>query len=124
MPTAPPRACPRCKGLVYGGRCQTCARARDQARGSAHQRGYTAAWHAFSSDWLQRFPWCGTRHDGQRHLAHSRCAQHGLQVRATCTDHILSLSLGGAHMNVANSQSLCGNCNRRKNIAHEGGFGR
>jgi 5-methylcytosine-specific restriction endonuclease McrA len=97
---------------------------REQARGTAHERGYTSKWAAYSRGWLARFPWCGMRVDGQLHAAHSRCVQQGQQVRATVTDHIRSMSLGGEQLDPLNSQSLCGDCNRRKAIALEHGFGR
>lgn len=123
MPNAPPRPCPRCRRLVLG-RCATCARARDQARGTAHARGYTKEWAEYSRTWLLRYPWCGMRSDGQIHNDHSRCAQRGLKTKATCTDHIRAMRFGGAQFDPANHESMCGDCNRRKNIKLEGGFGR
>jgi len=120
---APPHICPRCRVLVLG-RCPTCATARERARGSAHARGYTSAWADYSRRWLARFPLCGMRRDGQLHAEHSQCVQRGLETPATCTDHIQALRAGGARFDGANHQSLCGDCNRRKNIQFEGGFGR
>jgi hypothetical protein len=64
------------------------------------------------------------RQDGQLHVEHSRCAQQGLRVRATCTDHIRPIKDGGARLDPGNHQSLCAGDNARKCIAHEGGFGR
>lgn len=123
MAVAPPHICRRCNVLVHG-RCPTCVRTQDQARGTAHQRHYTRAWAAFSKQWLARFPWCGMRQDGQLAAEHSQCVQRQLWTRAACTDHIQAMAAGGAQYDPANLQSLCADCNRRKNIALEGGFGR
>lgn len=123
MAMAPPHICRRCRVLVYG-RCPTCTRTRERARGSAHARGYTAAWGDYSHRWLLRYPTCGMRRDGRLYAEHSRCVQLGLVTPATCTDHILSMRQGGHQFDSVNLQSLCGDCNRRKNIALEGGFGR
>lgn len=117
MSYALPRPCshPNCTRLVEGGgRCRDHARAIDQGRGSASARGYDAAWAEFSRDWLVRFPWCGQRADGWLHPEDSRCWQRGEMVPAACTDHILALRDGGAHMDPQNSQSLCVACNIAK----------
>jgi 5-methylcytosine-specific restriction endonuclease McrA len=64
------------------------------------------------------------REDGQLHAEHSLCARQGLmRVRATCTDHIVTMKAGGSKFESSNHQSLCADCNRRKAIAVEGGFG-
>jgi 5-methylcytosine-specific restriction endonuclease McrA len=57
-------------------------------------------------------------------MVHSQCATHGLQVRATVTDHIIAMADGGSQFDPSNHQSLCGACNRRKAIDLEHGFGR
>jgi len=54
------------------------------------------------------------RQDGAFHAVHSRCTQRGERVRATVTDHIVSLRDGGARMDPANHQSLCRSCNAAK----------
>lgn len=123
MTIAPPRLCGKCLRKITGP-CPTCARKRDQARGTAHARGYTAEWADYSRRWLARYPWCGQRADGLRHAEHSRCTRDLHQVRATVTDHIVAIKHGGARMDPRNHQSLCGPCNRRKAIELEGGFGR
>ena len=97
-----------------------CERTRDRARGGATARGYDATWARYSRHWLGWHPWCGERLNGRLHVEHSRCAQLGLRTRATVTDHLVALAQGGAHCSPANSQSLCGACNRRKAIALEG----
>jgi len=107
------RPCPRGHG-IFRGPCPQCVVQRDINRGTARDRGYDAAWDAFSAAWLQRFPWCGQRADGKLHAQHSLCVQLGERVRATVTDHIVALRHGGAHRAASNSQSLCTRCNTRK----------
>lgn len=114
MPTAPPRACPHCGRLRYGG-----APCPAHPRPSAVARGYDQAWATYSKAWLARFPWCGMRQDGAFHGEHSRCVQRGLRVNARCTDHIIPLRSGGERLDPANHQSLCASCNIAK-IAKEG----
>jgi 5-methylcytosine-specific restriction protein A len=117
MPTAAPHPCPgspSCSALVTSGYCPTHTKAKDAQRPSAAQRGYDAAWTTFSKWWLAQYPWCGQRLGGQLHAEHSRCVQRGQKVKATRTDHILSLRDGGAHRSPRNSQSLCNACNIAK----------
>jgi 5-methylcytosine-specific restriction endonuclease McrA len=116
VPGAPLQPCPRphCGRLTRGGLCPTHRQERERRRGTAQQRGYTAAWAAYSRAWLQRFPWCGQRADGLFHVEHSRCAARGERVAAEVTDHIRSLRDGGARMDPRNHQSLCKRCNTRK----------
>jgi len=123
MAEEPRRFCGRC-GRIVRGVCVMCRREKDRARPSAAARGYDTAWHAYSVRWLAAFPWCGQRFDGLLYSEHSRCAREGRRERATCTDHIVAMKAGGAKFDARNHQSLCGPCNSRKNIAHEGGFGR
>jgi 5-methylcytosine-specific restriction endonuclease McrA len=105
-----------------------CKRRRDQesdaARPSASARGYDTEWQTFSRAWLARYRWCGQRADGGLHGEHSRCVQDGRKTPAQCTDHIVAMKHGGRRFDRGNLQSLCSDCNRRKNIALEGGFGR
>jgi 5-methylcytosine-specific restriction endonuclease McrA len=54
------------------------------------------------------------RRDGTLSAVHSRCVQRGWRVRATVTDHIVSLRDGGARLDPANHQSLCRSCNAAK----------
>jgi 5-methylcytosine-specific restriction protein A len=111
--TAPPRPCSRCGRLVIG-RCLACTRRRDEVRGSAASRGYDEAWARTSRAWLARRPWCGQRLDGRLHTEHSRCAQRGERVAATCTDHIVAIRDGGSRLDPMNHQSLCTSCNTAK----------
>jgi 5-methylcytosine-specific restriction enzyme A len=130
MPMAPKRPCrqPGCGALVGRdaphGRCPAHAQAYDHRRGTAAERGYDGAWAAFSRTWRQRFPWCGMRADGQLYAEHSHCVQQGRRTPAACVDHIRAMQAGGPRFDPQNLQSLCADCNRRKNIALEGGFAR
>jgi 5-methylcytosine-specific restriction protein A len=124
MSYAPHRTCPSCRRVVPAGPCRRCSKKKDDDRGTAASRGYDAEWSKYSRAWLDRYPWCGQRADGQRHAEHSRCVQRGLATKAAVTDHIVALRAGGSRMDPRNHQSLCGPCNRRKGIASEGGFGR
>jgi 5-methylcytosine-specific restriction endonuclease McrA len=109
------RPCPRCH-RVSRGPCQFCARERDQARGSARERGYDPEWDLYSRQWLALYPWCGQRVGGAFSSEHSRCVQHGMRIRAGVTDHITPLAEGGAHMDATNHQSLCVSCNTAKSV--------
>jgi 5-methylcytosine-specific restriction endonuclease McrA len=91
-----------------GGRCS------DHQRASATARGYTAEWATYARAWLQRFPLCGQRQDGQRSPVHSRCTRLGVPTPARVVDHITSIVRGGDVFNPANHQSLCVACNTRK----------
>ena len=95
------------------------ARRSEQDSWRAHTQGWAKSRRRGSS-----VPLCGMRQDGQLHAVHSQCVQRGETTRATCTDHIQALNAGGSQFDEANLQSLCGDCNRRKGIALEGGFGR
>ena len=90
---------------------------RYDQRPSATARGYDTAWADYSRQWLQRYPWCGQRLDGQLHAEHSRCVQRGQRTRATVTDHIVALRQGGARLDPSNHQSLCHGCNAAKDAA-------
>ena len=126
MPSAPQRPCATasCPVLVTKGHCSAHAKVKDQARGTAQQRGYTYRWSQYSKAWLERYPLCGMRMDGALYAEHSQCVQQGHPTVAECTDHIVALAHGGAMYDPSNHQSLCLACNTRKAIAYEGGFGR
>lgn len=128
MPTAALRACAAigCRELVSKGRCPQHAKQADAGtRGTAHQRGYTHAWSAFSKSRLARLPFCGLRPDGTYDVTNSRCVQQGrLKTLAQCTDHIIPLRQGGAMYDESNLLSLCLACNSWKEATIErGGIG-
>lgn len=118
MATAVLRHCatPSCPEKVTRGHCAKHKRQRDRARGTRHERGYTNKWGAYSKARLARHPWCVGYPSGQH---------KPFTILADVTDHILSAR---AHPELfwdeTNHQSLCLDCNRRKAIAEEGGFGR
>jgi hypothetical protein len=80
-PCAHPGGCPE---LVESGCCPAHQRAREARRGSAHSRGYTAAWRAFRGRVTERMvaldivPVCGARLPGAPTTGDSRCQAAGL----------------------------------------------
>lgn len=108
-------ATPGCSQLVNRGHCSAHKRQTDQGfRGTAHQRGYTSRWAAYSRRFRLAHPVCGERADGTVDRSHSRCAQRGLTTPAECVDHIVPLSQGGAPWDPTNHLSLCLACNTWK----------
>ena len=108
MPSAPPHYCaePGCPALVRGvSRCPTHAATLDRARGTAQQRGYTAAWARYSRDRLARHPFCVGYPLGI----------HPHRTKATVTDHIVSAKRAPDRFwDPTNHASLCHACNARK----------
>lgn len=98
MPAAPLRYCLEtgCETQVTGGRCVEHDRSRDQARGSARERGYTSRWERFRLWFIRelirlrvpRAGLCGARLPGARETQSSLCAQQGLVVAGAHVDHI------------------------------------
>jgi 5-methylcytosine-specific restriction endonuclease McrA len=77
---------------------------------------HTQRWRRYSRQRLAQFPWCVGYPSGQ-HREAARLAE--------CTDHILpARAYPELVWEPTNHQSLCHDCNRRKAIAEEGGFGR
>lgn len=115
MPSKPQRLCAYGHTVPVGEKCPTCTRRYEQQRGSARARGYTPAWDAYSQGRLARFPLCVGYPKGV----------HAVPTMAQCTDHILNAKTHPELFWVeSNHQSLCFDCNKRKAIAEEGGFGR
>jgi 5-methylcytosine-specific restriction endonuclease McrA len=90
--------CPRC-GAMGGkqGRCPTCKRERERARGSAYRRGYDKA------------------HQRLRRLAiaqHPYCTDCGTNADL-CADHVVPLSRGGTNT-LSNYAVRCRRCNSSK----------
>ncbi|MBN8749514.1 MAG: HNH endonuclease [Variovorax sp.] len=121
MPNAVPRPCtfPGCGLLVSDGtgRCnahrQVERRQQDERRGTAHERGYSAAWQRARAGWLQKHP---------------LCAEHeaaGRAVAATIVDHkVPHRGDKDLFWDSDNWQSLCKSCHDRKTAREDGGFGR
>jgi 5-methylcytosine-specific restriction protein A len=105
---------PGCPVLVDHGRCPAHAKAKEQARPSAHKRGYTREWSRYSKRRLAKYPTCVGYPAGV----------HVVPRLATLTDHIISAQKRpDLFWEPTNHQSLCGACNTRKAVAEEGGFG-
>lgn len=102
-PWAPARA-HACGALLRPGqKCPRCARAADQARGTATQRGYGSAHRRWRAEILARDSAC--RDPFGRHP--------GRLVWATVADHIVPVRLGG-QWTEANGQGLCASCHAEK----------
>ena len=117
MPNAPLAFCATsgCAQRVPRGHCAAHSRVKDQARGTASQRGYTARWSRYSQQRLALHPWCVGYPDGV----------HPERTVADVTDHIQGAARRpDLFWEPTNHQSLCRDCNSRKAIAEEGGFQR
>lgn len=105
MPRAA-RVCsaPGCPNLTEAGRCTACRRDADRARGTAAERGYTAAGHRdFRDQVLARHPVCMLCH----------------RARATVADHWpvsrRDLELAGLDPNdPRHGRGLCARCHSRE----------
>lgn len=107
-----PRICPRCPSLTYKpGPCESCAKTREQARGSAASRGYGARWRALREAILREEPLCRD------------CQADGRVTAATDVDHIQAREKGGTDER-SNLAPRCHACHSRKTVFEDGGFGR
>lgn len=115
VPFCPAPGCSvRCHGLcaVHRGERQ---RRIDARRGTRHARGYTNAWLRYSKRRLAEHPWC---------VGYPTGVHGSIGALATCTDHIRSAATHpDLFWDPSNHQSMCADCNKRKAIATEGGFG-
>src|SRR5690348_3184899 len=104
VPIAILRPCPvpGCPALVANGRCPAHQRDFEHQRGSAKERGYSASWRRLRRAVLAIEPLC-------RH-----CAKQGYVTAASELDHVAPMSQGGARLDPANVQPLCGLCHRKK----------
>src|SRR5678816_587194 len=97
MPMAAPRAC-RCGALLINGRCSTCARQKEQIRGTAHQRGYTFRyWQPFRKQFIAALvnagiqPVCGAALPDGPVNRDSQCRDAGLLTFASADGSSLHL---------------------------------
>jgi 5-methylcytosine-specific restriction enzyme A len=118
MPTSAPKPCnkPGCGVLVRDGsaRCEQHkrmeAKAHDARRGSAHERGYSAAWQRARVGFLKSHPLCKA-HEGK-----------GEVVVATVVDHIKPHKGDKAlFWDHDNWQALCKPCHDHKTATEDGG---
>lgn len=113
MPAAALRPCgqPGCPALVRRGRCPKHERAREQARGTAHVRGYGRRWQRYRLSFLAANPLCVL------------CAHAGLVTAASVVDHIRAHRGDEAlFWDPANHRALCKPCHDAR--TEEGDFGR
>ena len=99
MPYAPPRHCHVTGHPAFTGKgCPLCAKARDQARGSAASRGYDASWQKLRRDFLKQHPVC------------CRCGGE-----ATEADHITSVrDRPDLRLSWANLRPMCKPCHSQR----------
>ena len=117
MPWAPKRPCtwPGCGELTDGGRCEKHKRQErkqiEDARGTAHQRGYTFRWSKYSKAYIRAHPLCAI------------CQRAGIIKATECVDHIIPHK-GDSELfwDPANHQAACKQCNDRKAVS-EGRWG-
>ena len=113
-------AAPNCSEVVDSGRCPTHRTQRERWRGSAHARGYTSQWDAWSKAFLAEFPVCGMRPNGQSPVmseCYTRCPTTLMgRNAATQTDHVIPHR--GDHTlfldREGNWQALCASCGAAK----------
>lgn len=87
--------------------CARCVKAREQARGTATQRGYGAEWRRIRDQVLAEEPVCTI----------CRAAP------STDVDHIRPLRAGGTNAR-SNLRGTCHSCHSSKTVREDGGFGR
>ena len=98
-------AAQHCGALVERGYCDQHRRAKEQARGSRHERGYDAQWSRVRAIVIAREPLC-----------RACAAQHRATV-ALDVDHIVPIDEGGARYDLDNLQPLCRACHNAKTRA-------
>lgn len=118
MPMKAPRIC-QCGHRIASGELCPCERQRkahaaaqyDKERGSAYQRGYDKEWQRESKAFLAR--------------PENRLCACGCGRMANVVDHKLAHK-GNRTLfwDRSNWQPMNRRCNSRKNVKHEGGFGR
>ena len=121
MPNAAPRPCTfaGCGKLVRDGSGRCAAhqhverKLSDARRGTAHERGYSAAWQKARIGFLKSHPLC-VHHERRGQVAEATVVDHTIPHRG---DKALFWDHG-------NWQPLCKPCHDRKTATEDGGFGR
>lgn len=109
----------RCPALVRGGgKCPTCARAKERERGNFRERGYDAkTWDPYSRAFRKEFPLCGMRPDGVAPVM-SRCHDAGRVTPGYQTDHVIPVhQRPDLFWERSNHQVLCRACGAAKSQA-------
>ncbi|HEY7433108.1 MAG TPA: HNH endonuclease signature motif containing protein [Streptosporangiaceae bacterium] len=108
---------PECPELTeQGGRCASCKRDADRARGSGTARGYTKRWATFRKHYLGEHPVCECGPD---------CCPGGCGQLATDIDHRDGSGRNGPRAyDETNLQALAHGCHSRKTARFDGSFGR
>ena len=108
---------PGCPVIVRHGYCAPHAQARERARGTSRERGYSRRWEHAAARFKVKHPLCGMRPDGLRPVM-SRCYEQGIVTPATEIDHVVPHH-GDQKLfwDERNWQSLCRRCHTRKTSA-------
>ncbi|MGL5935136.1 MAG: HNH endonuclease [Cetobacterium sp.] len=134
MPTAASRYCAStgCPNLSASRYCEQHAGKRerlyDAHRGTSAQRGYDTTWYGWLALYRAGSGLDLSTSDGIDQLLSrnccAQCAAKGQRVKNGLEfDHITPLSKGGARLDAANVQPLCGPCHRRKTARERLGDG-
>lgn len=109
MPTKAQARCPCGQRATYRGRCPTCARRAEAARGSGGARGSTAKWQRFRLRYLR---------------AHPRCVECG--TTATDIDHMDGTGRTGSRAyDPTNLRAMCHPCHSERTARDQpGGWNR
>ena len=94
MSLAPMQICGSCHQPKRGP-CPSCSKAKvqtyDRQRGTATQRGYGVRWGRYRKWFLEQWPLCGDRPNGDP-TGDSQCLRQRLPVPATVVDHIIPVT--------------------------------
>lgn len=98
---------PGCPWLTESGRCDSCRREAEQARGSATDRGYDWAWQKTRREYLE---------------LHPLCSGDGCLELATDVDHIDGLGPHGPRgHDPTNLRGLCHRCHSKRTARDQPG---
>ena len=118
MAMAAPRPCtwPGCPAVGAGSRCVKHTRQADRQRGTARERGYSAAWERARAGYLRSHPLCQCPDCGEGTLR---------LMPASVVDHKVPHKGDTAlFWDRDNWQAMSKACHDRKTSREDGGFGR